>query len=366
MELRPLNYITPSMVSALNTCFLQVAFRADPAIKVFQPPAARLGTACHALLERIAKGELASQPVEDWSASLEIIWQEEIAKQEEALLASRWEAHFGLAVTWPRYSLQKARVFLKAEKLLSYQKTHMAQATGGHHQFGVERYYQAFQERARGRVDVVYESEQGIELIDYKTGRIFDEDETGNQTIKESYKNQLHFYAAMHHDVYGSWPVKAHLVPLTGQPISIEIDPAQAGKLVQAAMDQMVQFNKLVSEQGSLTQLASPALESCRYCNYKADCPAFWRYPFEVEASDWGIYAHLEAIILDVREMHRGEFVVILEVVAGTIPTGNYMLNTNRLADLSPGRQMRLINAQVREQPDGLRLRATDNTIFVL
>ena len=127
MELRPLVYITPSIISALNTCYLQVAFRSDLSTKMFLPPSVRLGTACHVLLERVAKGELINQPVEDWPEFLETIWREEIAKQEKVLLGSEWEKHFGHADTWPKYALQKARVFLRAEKLLSYQKNRVPQ-----------------------------------------------------------------------------------------------------------------------------------------------------------------------------------------------------------------------------------------------
>ena len=73
--------------------------------------------------------------------------------------------------------------------------------------------YQAFDGQLRGCADVVFESAQGVELIDYKTGKIFDEDEDGNCTVKEKYWQQLHLYAAMHQDCTGTWPVKGHLVP---------------------------------------------------------------------------------------------------------------------------------------------------------
>jgi hypothetical protein len=58
MNLHPLEYITPSSFFALSNCFLQAAFRVDASYVTFQPPAVRLGTACHALLERVAKGAL--------------------------------------------------------------------------------------------------------------------------------------------------------------------------------------------------------------------------------------------------------------------------------------------------------------------
>ena len=62
--LRPLEYVLPSRAAALRTCFLQVAFEADPFYRrlAFKGPRALLGTVCHALLDRTSRGEFASVP----------------------------------------------------------------------------------------------------------------------------------------------------------------------------------------------------------------------------------------------------------------------------------------------------------------
>ncbi len=363
MEVRPFSHITPSIISALEKCFLQAAFRADRTIKTFQPPPVRLGTACHALLERVAKGELANQSEEEWLNGLEAIWKDEITKQEAALLVSEQEKHFGRAESWPKYAIQKARVFLKAKKLLSYQRNRSLQTQRDAH-LGVEHFYTAFEGRLRGRADVVYESEQGVELIDYKTGNIFDEDEDGERKVKERYRQQLHLYAAMHHDCTGVWPVRGHLVPLTGAPFTIEIDQVETQQLVQSALERMRQFNALVSQKAPIDALANPSFDACQTCNYKAYCPAFWACSHD--SSAWGTSAHLEAIVLDLKETRQGDYVVSLQVTAGTLPDGRFILYADRLGDLAVGRRVRLVNVRTQEENASLILKISDYTTIYL
>ena len=83
---RPFGHITPSSALSLETCYLQAVFQADPGAGTSRPPALRLGQASHALLERIARGELIGQPESEWATGLEELWQDEIGLQERSLL----------------------------------------------------------------------------------------------------------------------------------------------------------------------------------------------------------------------------------------------------------------------------------------
>jgi RecB family exonuclease len=361
MNLHPLEYITPSSFFALSNCFLQAAFRVDASYVTFQPPAVRLGTACHSLLERVAKGVLIDAPSETWQDELESIWNEEINKQESSLLASVQERHFGRAETWPKYALQKARVFIKANKLLAYQHKRL-QSGQRYGRSASERPYQAYNGRLRGRVDMILESHRGVELVDYKTGNILDEDEAGDFTIKESYRQRLLLYAAMHHDCTGVWPVRGHLVPLTGMPVSVDIDPIEAELIVQLAIQQMAQFNKCVSQVEQPADLASPSPEACRYCNYKAYCPAFWNYTFD--ASVWDSVAHLQVTVLDIYQQHQGRTALLVQVIAGTLPRGKYLCHTNRLDLLTKGQQVALINVRIRDGETVSDLQIHDHTVI--
>jgi RecB family exonuclease len=362
MNLQPLDYTTPSLFSALSNCFLQAAFRSDASYITFQPPAMRLGIACHALLERIARGTLLDLSPDVWQDGLERIWQEEIHKQESQLLASIAERHFGQAETWPKYALQKARVFIRANKLLSYQYEHW-QGGQGHRRSSSEQSYHSYNGLLRGRADMVYESSLGVELVDYKTGNIFDHDEIGNVAIRESYKQQLHLYAAMHHDCTGVWPVRGHLVPLTGEPVTIDIDPAVAEKLAQSALQQMAEFNECVSKATRRAELATPSISACHYCSYKAHCSAFWKFSFELGV--WGSAAHLEAVVCELNHQEnkrRASF--LLQVVAGTLPAGEYTCYASRPEILMEGQRVRLINAWVNSQFEPQILKIHDYTVI--
>jgi RecB family exonuclease len=360
MNLRPLEYITPSSFEALSVCFLQAAFRADASYVTFQPPAIRLGRACHALLERVAKGSLFDLSPDTWPDGLESIWQEEILTQEHALLASAQERHFGQAETWPKYTLQKARVFLKAEKLLRYQFERRHYGTG-YRRSASERPYHAYHGRLRGRADVVYESSRGIELIDYKTGNILDETVTGDTTIKETFKQQLLLYAAMHHDCTGMWPVYGHVVPLTGKPITMEIDPVAAEHLAQSALQQMTLFNERISQIAQTNELASPSVASCRQCAYKVYCQAFWEFPFV--PSEWDSVAHLQIVVRQMNQQ-RGGMGFLFRVIAGTLPEGEYACYSSRPDILAEGQLARVINVRVESQGETQTLKTHDHTVI--
>ena len=154
-QLRPIEYITPSRLHALASCFLQMAFDMDPMYRgqQFRGPKARLGTVCHELLARVTRGELASAPQAEWRPKLEALWNEEIAEEEDSLRCSTLESHFGPARRWPGYAISRARAMRKAEEVLEYRRQPPSR-TG---EAWVERTYRAYQGRLRGRPDAVYQ-----------------------------------------------------------------------------------------------------------------------------------------------------------------------------------------------------------------
>jgi len=274
LTVKPLKYITPSRVFALEQCFLRVAFGLDKQYSAYRTysPRARLGSITHSILEKVSKGILRDKNEAEWESSLLRLWNEEVKKNEQEVLASESERHYGVAERWPRYNLQKALTIRKAlEIATSLQKSAAYKSKGS---WETEQYIQAFDGKINGRADAIYQSEQGIEIIDYKTGNIYDEDENGNSQLKTKYRRQLLLYAAMYHAEAGEWPVSGHIIPLVGQQVTIEIDPVAANGEVLMALFLLNQFNKCVSEGDSLLSLAQPSEQSCRYCTYKTICPA--------------------------------------------------------------------------------------------
>lgn len=274
LTLKPLKYITPSRVFALEKCFLQVAFGLDEQYSSYRTysPRARLGSIAHAILEKVSKGALRGENEAAWESSLLPLWNEEVKKHEQEVLASESERHNGVAERWPRYNLQKALTIRKALEIAGSLQQSISRKSSG--SWETEPDIQGFERKLRGRADAVYQSEQGVEIIDYKTGNIYDEDENGNSHLKTDYRRQLLLYAGMYHAETGQWPVRGHIIPLVGQQITIEIDPVAANNEASTAFSLLNQFNKRVSEGDSLLSLAQPSEQSCRYCAYKTICPA--------------------------------------------------------------------------------------------
>ncbi|MCA9961248.1 MAG: PD-(D/E)XK nuclease family protein [Anaerolineales bacterium] len=273
INIKPLEYITPSLVFALERCFLQVAFGLDEQYKSYQisSPYARLGQVVHYILEQVSKGFLQDTDEAEWEPLLLKMWLAEVKKHEQQVLASEDEQHYGVAERWPRYSLQKVCTIHKALEIASGIKKSVKRINKG--EWKTEKNSQAFDGKLRGRADGVYQSEHGAEIIDYKTGNIYDEDENGQRHLKTNYRRQLLLYATLHHAETGEWPSHGHIVPLIGQQVTIEIDPIEAEKEAATALYLLAQFNESVAGNVSFLSLAQPLEENCQYCAYEKICP---------------------------------------------------------------------------------------------
>lgn len=273
-ELKPLAYITPSRVFALEECFLRVAFELDQQFDAYRtyPPRARLGSISHTILERVSRGALQGKDETEWRASVLQLWHEEVEIHEQQILEAESEQHYGTAERWPRYNLQKALTVHKALEIAASLQRSSGRVDRG--SWIAEHYVQGFDGKLRGRIDAVYLSEIGVEIIDYKTGSIYDESASGGVQLKEKHQRQLLLYAAIYHEATGQWPVRGHVVPLTGPQATIEISVAQASHEATNALALLTQFNDCVAKSASASLLTSPPLEKiCRYCAYRMICP---------------------------------------------------------------------------------------------
>src|SRR5690348_11606230 len=109
----PIEYTTPTRAEALRRCMLQAAFEAGPEYRdlTFRGPAARLGSACHAVLEDAVKGQFDSVPHGELLDSFEQVWRAQIEREEASAQKSPLERSLGPAQRWPYYALKRARLF---------------------------------------------------------------------------------------------------------------------------------------------------------------------------------------------------------------------------------------------------------------
>lgn len=271
-RLRAREYATPSSAPLLLQCQLRVAYASDPEFRREVPssPAARLGTACHRVLELAGAGALPAADGPGWLDGFENAWSEAIASEEAAAGEHPLERHLPPAERWPGYAIRKVRTRRLAERLGSVVT---ARASRQARVAELEQERRGLGGKLRGRPDVVRRAEEGSVIEDYKTGSLFEAD-TGE--LKAVYRLQLLLYAALEQEATGEAPSDARLVPLEGDPAEIEIrgdEAAQAAQDVVAALDE---YNQSVQACTSPEALADPSPEHCRFCPFAIRCPGFW------------------------------------------------------------------------------------------
>lgn len=362
--LQPVSSISPSRLEALAACHLRMAFCADPRFRpyVFVGPRARLGTASHLLLEKILYGQLDKVPHSEWSTTLSELWCAILAQEESQVMRSELERHFGPAIRWPGYHMLRARSIRKGLEIL--ERRH--QGTGGIGKNRTEVIYQAFHGKLRGRADVVLIRNGVTEIEDYKTGSILDtiiDSET--QIIKAQYRRQLLLYSAMHHDITGCWPTKGHLVPLSGDKVSITIDPVEAEREAIAAIGLLDRHNAKIATAESSNELGNPSPSGCRYCSYRLFCAPFWSDV--CSAWGWTPTAAIEARAINVqRNLARAQWLVEAVDIRGTIMEHNCTLFADRDPEITEGASFRCVDLREQESTGQPALKITPYTQILL
>lgn len=361
-EIRPLPYVTPSRVFTLETCFLRAAFDADPrrAAAVFRGPKARLGSASHALLERVSKHELDGVPATERRRRLRELWEEEAGKEGGAARCSELEKHLGPPERWPGYNIQKARAVAAAVRLLERRD----KATGGPGGSArAERFYSAYGGRLRGRADSVYSRGSHTGIEDYKTGAIYDEVPGAGLALKPRFRRQLLLYAAMHHDETGEWPATGSVVPLVGPKDTFDIDPVEAEREARAALAAIDAYNERAGTPGIRHEsLAAPAPEACCVCDHKLSCEAFWHRA--APEWEWPGGEAIQGTVLRVESGGAGSWRGQVEVRGGTLENGVYGISGSRQVALEEGQRFRATGLRMAGRQESFSLVVTDYTVI--
>ncbi len=321
---QPLAYTTPSGAASLGECLLRAAYDSDSAFRRSVPssPAARLGTVCHRVLELAGEGALPAADDAGWRKAFDAAWSAALAEQEKERMRNPLEAHWPPPERWPYYAARKVATRRLCERIAT---VNPPAPNGGDN--GVrraesvrEQRQQAYGGRLRGRADVIRRSPEPL-IEDYKTGSV---SEDGNGEVKSHYRTQMLLYAVLEHEATGVWPKRATLVPLQGDSVVIEVDPAEATAAAEAAIAVLDEYNRDVERGESPMKLASPSPSACLFCPYAIQCPAFW----SATEPSW-IQHGLVAVAGEMRgreESRFSTFNVKITRAAGSVGPGDYLL----------------------------------------
>lgn len=253
---------------------LRSAFRRDELYRkdIFPSPQSVIGNATHKLKEVAIRGDLKGQTGAALRNEASRLWEEEIDKGY-GKMRSMALADPPVPTEWYRYQINRMSAIRDLEGLAT-----TLYSADSNEQFRAdpEVLLKAYDGTLQGIVDLVRKSDDGIEIVDYKTGDLLERENPQHMEpqIKPAYTRQLLLYAHLYHQQTGIWPTKVTIGKADGsQSFSFNPDQLEADRLAAEALEMLEQYNE-DARSGSL--LATPSEEACRYCAFKAACSSFF------------------------------------------------------------------------------------------
>lgn len=273
-----LESVSPSRYGRLRAwsqglaCPLQILWAGDPLLA--PSPAPKLGDVVHAVMEKV-HGDLDEEQVEG-------LWERELEKLEQKLAAS-WvtKGLIPLESTLKGYDTRRIMA-IRMAKDSSQLRSGKRKAPGNSAEVLKEEPLQSPDGILVGKVDLVVKQGNEWTIIDYKTGAIFEKDESDELVIKEDYELQMLLYSALLREARGIKATSALLKPLDGKTQRVGISQEQVESIANEARRLLAEFNALVGSIEDMQQLALPMPKKpssrsygCSGCQYRPGCYAY-------------------------------------------------------------------------------------------
>lgn len=227
-----------------------------------------LGTIVHSLFEERTKGSIPD------AASFENRWEELVAKEERRIKDAYGLKEYSLCDYDKMYSAMDTALSLDT---WSSSAPGSISSTSAGISIESEKKYQT--DNLVGKIDRVEEVAGKITIIDYKTGKVTDED--GN--IKEEYETQLNLYAYMYQATKGVKVDELQIMDIGGTRYQVNVWDSAKIAVVLAEVDVLIKA--MNDAPGDKSTLASPS-DKCAICSAKMICNAYWVSPYRVAADE--------------------------------------------------------------------------------
>jgi len=273
--LQPLKRISPSRYLSLKNCQLREIYSSTGISLLPRSPAAHIGTAIHDMLELSVKGRMQSD--EDFNSA----WDNIIRRIETGMHDSPLERHL-VPLNLSVFNFEVKKVLTR--KMISAHYSYFPR-TGSVGLKNAETWVKTADGKISGRIDLVDKTSEGIEITDYKTGKIL---KNGGQ-IKEEYLVQLKMYAALYNETHGVWPDKLSLLGLDMDKVIIDVDKKECSNLIEDAKKMLNETNELIEAGLQAEDFAEPSPANCRFCLFRPACNKYWEA--SKETGDWPLDA---------------------------------------------------------------------------
>lgn len=295
-KLQPITTLSPTMFATLKQCQLRAALRNARAQQTKRSStAALLGSISHSVLENV--GSL-NRNDEDLHTQIETIWDKTVKQMEADLHNSPLDRYLLPINKWKKYYLLKHRTILRCEEIVATQGISENQVIAS------ERKFDSFRYGFTGKPDLILRRENGLVIIDYKSGELPDDSEDREEKIA-MWRQQVLFYATIIKEELGEWPVDAEIRLLNSTVIPINIDQQKAEMLIEETQAVKSNYNEKIAAGVSHSELAQYSEDNCLFCEYKGACNTFWEnYPQPIPGNDK--YGSLSGKVKNITTTEKG------------------------------------------------------------
>ncbi len=175
--------------------------------------------------------------------------------------------------------------------------------------FHYEKWFESKDKLIGGKVDLVIENGNSIEIIDFKTGAITQDclDDEGEiySEIKNEYKEQLKLYAYLYFENSNKFPTDLSLVDLSKKKFAVEFSEEECKAIFEEAKTLLKSTNDCINTK---VFLANPKEENCKFCIYRPACN-FFQEKLETEFS----FNDVLGKIKEVKRFQNGNVSVFLQ-----------------------------------------------------
>jgi CRISPR/Cas system-associated exonuclease Cas4 (RecB family) len=310
LDFKKIQRISPSQFYSMKNCayksLLAEALNKKPLLPVSAN--AYYGTVLHKMLELISKGNIQNE------SDFDKIFIEQINLTEEKLKAEGYDFFVPLQ--------KKVKDFVMKKILL---KEHLRNIPvrpfrPNNTKFHSEKWYESNDGSIGGKIDLVIEAGQEVEVLDFKTGAItqdvLDDDGEINSEVKAEYKDQLKLYAYLYFENTGRFPSQLSLVDLTKQKFTVDFSQKECRSIFDEAKSLLKSTNSCI-DTGAF--LANPNAGNCKYCLYRPAC-GFYLKHLETDLS----FNDLSGSIQNVLMFQNGNVSLLLETGGQIFTISNF------------------------------------------
>jgi len=228
-----------------------------------------LGSVLHKIVELISKGVISDE------ALFDVHWTTEIAKKEAFLVAQGLSLITPLKYFADGFALKK----IKARNLLKKRMKNQWVRSVNSKRYLSEEKLSNSEKTISGIADLIIEDLPFVSIIDFKTGKIYDENllMDGILEVKKEYQYQLKLYCYLYYLNSNILPKRLSVVTLDNLSVDIEFSL----ECCQALYEEATAFIHLTNAKITLNEvddLARCSTENCIYCSYRPACKFYSKW----------------------------------------------------------------------------------------